>query len=310
MGIAYFLRVGDKTTCGGSIITGCAIHTIHGKPTARKGDKYICGVDRKVYHIVGGQPNYLIQGVQAAGTAHSVGTCLCKCRFINSISNVTYEYESKGLSAAKPVANKTVFKTAQYVPKPLTVAQGAGCLIEEKEPPHEPVDAGFCVLPYEATPSSYESWFFINPPAGTRELYHELNPDMKKKPGSILIVVDPEKQDQEQIETLQKARDRIDKALAPLTLQEAKTLHDHRATVDIFSSQLYSDALGTSGDVFGYIKDAGGGYYDEINKTMQEIQELYKRTYSNNSGRISGEEFFGQRKRLFKKLDSILNRFS
>ncbi|QLU53613.1 hypothetical protein HV269_05310 [Citrobacter sp. RHBSTW-00696] len=133
---------------------------------------------------------------------------------------------------------------------------------------------------------------------------------MKKQPGSILLVVDPEKQDQQQIETLQKARDRIDNALAPLTLPEARVLHENRASVDIFSSQLYSDALGQSGDILGYIKDTGGGYYEEINKTLNEIQALYKKTYSSNSGRISGEEFFGQRERLFKKLDGILNKFS
>ncbi|HCC5907915.1 TPA: hypothetical protein M5874_003831, partial [Citrobacter freundii] len=62
--------------------------------------------------------------------------------------------------------------------------------------------------------------------------------------------------------------------------------------------------------IFGYIKDAGGGYYEEINKILNEIQELYKKTYNQNSGRISGEEFFGQRERLFKKLDGILNKFS
>ncbi|MCW8354348.1 hypothetical protein MRR64_25475, partial [Citrobacter portucalensis] len=48
----------------------------------------------------------------------------------------------------------------------------------------------------------------------------------------------------------------------------------------------------------------------EINKILNEIQELYKKTYNQNSGRISGEEFFGQRERLFKKLDGVLNKFS
>lgn len=47
--------------------------------------------------------------------------------------------------------------------------------------------------------------------------------------------------------------------------------------MDIFSSQLYSDALGQSGDILGYIKDTGGGYYEEINKTLNEIQKLYKK---------------------------------
>ncbi|OHF46057.1 hypothetical protein A7S32_16785 [Salmonella enterica subsp. diarizonae serovar 59:[k]:z35] len=98
---------------------------------------------------------------------------------------------------------------------------------------------------------------------------------MKKQPGSILIVVDPAKQDQQQIETLQKARDRIDNALESLTLQEAKLLHDNRGAVDAFSYQLFGNYLGKAGDGLGYISEVGKSYYEEINKILIEIQELY-----------------------------------
>lgn len=233
--------------------------------------------------------------------------------FAERVRRAYQETLDRGLERKPRPTQKIEYGALGYLEptlKPLTVVPRHSCPVEEDKPSREPVDAGFCVLPYDATPSSFESRFFINPPDGTRELYHKLNPDIKKQPGSILLVVDPEKQDQQQIETLQKARDRIDNALAPLTLPEARVLHENRASVDIFSSQLYSDALGQSGDILGYIKDTGGGYYEEINKTLNEIQALYKKTYSSNSGRISGEEFFGQRERLFKKLDGILNKFS
>lgn len=233
--------------------------------------------------------------------------------FAERVRRAYQETLDRGLERKPRPTQKIEYGAPGYLEptlKPLTVVPRHSCPVEEDKPSREPVDAGFCVLPYEATPSSFESRFFINPPDGTRELYHKLNPDIKKQPGSILLVVDPEKQDQQQVEILQKARDRIDNALAPLTLPEARVLHKNRASVDIFSSQLYSDALGQSGDILGYIKDTGGGYYEEINKTLNEIQALYKKTYSSNSGRISGEEFFGQRERLFKKLDGILNKFS
>lgn len=233
--------------------------------------------------------------------------------FAERVRRAYQETLDRGLERKPRPTQKIEYGAPGYLEptlKPLTVVPRHSCPVEEDKPSREPVDAGFCVLPYEATPSSFESRFFINPPDGTRELYHKLNPDIKKQPGSILLVVDPEKQDRQQVEILQKARDRIDNALAPLTLPEARVLHKNRASVDIFSSQLYSDALGQSGDILGYIKDTGGGYYEEINKTLNEIQALYKKTYSSNSGRISGEEFFGQRERLFKKLDGILNKFS
>ncbi|EKQ9731883.1 hypothetical protein JJH32_003122 [Salmonella enterica subsp. enterica serovar Lattenkamp] len=126
----------------------------------------------------------------------------------------------------------------------------------------------------------------------------------------MLVVADPLSRSPEKIAKIQTARDKIDKALEPLTNEEAKLLYENRTPIDMFSSNICSDALGQSGDIFGYIKDAGGGYYEEINKILNEIQELYKKTYSQNSGRISGEEFFGQRERLFKQLDGILNKFS
>ncbi|KOY60780.1 hypothetical protein AM629_17475 [Photorhabdus heterorhabditis] len=42
MAIEYFLLVGDKTTCGGQIITGDQTMTFNGRATARKGDKVTC----------------------------------------------------------------------------------------------------------------------------------------------------------------------------------------------------------------------------------------------------------------------------
>lgn len=310
MTIGYFLCVGDKTTCGGGIITGCSNHLLNGLPTARTGDKYICGKDNGIYQIAGGQPNYLIQGTPAAGTIHSIGTCSCKCRFINSFFNVTYNDKSKDLPAPKQIINSAISVTTQNVLKPLIVEPKSSTPVEEGKQPRESVDAGFCVLKDGTTPASYESWLFIDPPVGSVELYRKLNPDKKKQPGSILIVVDPEKQDAKQLEKLQNARDRIDTALAPLTPEEAKVLYRNRMAIDIFSSQVFSEELGKAGDVLGYVSEVGNRYYEEINILLKEIQVLYQATYSNNNGMISGQEFFGQRARLFSKLDAVLNKYS
>ncbi|HHT1315934.1 TPA: PAAR domain-containing protein [Klebsiella michiganensis] len=316
MGIGYFLVRGDRTTCGGSIIEGCDNHSIHGQATARNGDKYICGVDKKIYHIAGGIPNYFIHGVAAAGTAHSRGTCACKCYFINSFTDCIYGYESEAIkstaSATRPTSpiHSQSLSESSPAPKPVTPVVELAEAPTKPQEKRDPVDAGFCVLPYGATPASYEPYLFTTPPTGTRELYYQLNPEMKKKPGSILIVVDPEKQEPEQVETLQRARDRIDAALAPLTVQEAKLLHDNRGAVDAFSYQLFADNLGKAGDGLGYISEIGKSYYDEINRILVEIEYLYKNTYNRNRGIISGQEFFGQRTRLFKQLDLVLTKFS
>ncbi|MZK90724.1 hypothetical protein GT688_16865 [Citrobacter amalonaticus] len=231
-----------------------------------------------------------------AGSAHSRGTCPCHCRFIPHL-NITYRYDNYILAS---------YESANRSKNSTPLAPATRKISESRQS----VEPGFCVVPELTTPKSYEYELMVNPPSGVKELYHQLNPEKKKKPGSILVVADPLSRSPEKIAQVQTARDKIDKALEPLTNEEAKLLYENRTSIDIFSSNLYSDALGQSGDILGYIKDAGGEYYEEINKILNEIQELYKKTYSQNSGRISGEEFFGQRERLFKKLDGILNKFS
>ncbi|SFT52566.1 Zn-binding Pro-Ala-Ala-Arg (PAAR) domain-containing protein, incolved in TypeVI secretion [Kosakonia arachidis] len=112
MPTGHFLRKGDKTTCGGNILSGSPNHRLEGISTARNGDSVSCGKDGKLYHIVGGIPNYWIDGVVAAGTLHSRSTCPCRARFISS-----FPYASYGVEEAKP------FKAAPGVaPAPLAVA--------------------------------------------------------------------------------------------------------------------------------------------------------------------------------------------
>ncbi|MGO0765829.1 hypothetical protein ACTJKU_40210, partial [Citrobacter freundii] len=76
------------------------------------------------------------------------------------------------------------------------------------------VEPGFCVVPDQTSPKKYECELIVNPPSGVRELYRQLNPERGKKPGSILIVADPEKIDTDKINHIKVARDKIDLALA------------------------------------------------------------------------------------------------
>lgn len=303
MGTGYFLVRGDKTTCGGSIIEGCDNHFIHGQATARNGDKYICRADKKIYHIAGGIPNYFIHGVAAAGTAHSRGTCPCKCRFINSFTDCIYGFESEAVKSTVKASRSTSPLHSQPLPESSTIPKPVAPVVEPAETPTEPkeerlpVDAGFCVLPYGTTPKTFEPYLFNTPPQGTKELYNELNPDMKKKPGSIVIIADPERQDHEQLKHLENARDRIDSALEPLTLEEARFLYQNRNIIDIITSY--------SSDYGGVLSDMSEKYFKEIENTLIKIQDAYKNQYITR-GTLIGEQFFIERRRLFKELDSIL----
>ncbi|WP_259349669.1 hypothetical protein [Enterobacter sp. RHBSTW-00175] len=256
-------------------------------------------IDNKTYdfykRIRGDLSHYFTKIIKhLAGSAHSQGTCGCRCRFIPKL-NITYTFDKYAQYGVQSVQQNPIRNTQQK---------------RQMTPPRQPVDPGFCVVPDQTTPNTYELELMINPPSGVKELYRELNPERKKKPGSILIVADPLSDSPEKIKKMQIARDKIDAALEPLTVQEAKLLHDNRGAVDAFSHQLFADNLSKAGDGLGYISEIGKSYYEETNRILREVEDLYKNTYNRNNGIVSGKEFFGQRTRLFKQLDLVLTKFS
>lgn len=300
MATGHFLRIGDKTTCGGTILSGSPNHSFGGVATARNGDSVSCGKDGKKYHIAGGIPDYWIHGVAAAGTLHSRSTCPCRARFISSFPNASYWVEEAKPVKAAPVAAPLI--AAAPPPKPAKVAepeQHAQAVKKMVEAKRESVDPGFCVLPYGAETGAYERYLFESePPAGTRELYRSLNGAGKEyKAGSILLVVDPEKQDSDQIAHMQAAKQRIDTALEPLTHKEANFLHNHYATIANFSN------IADKG--IGLAAEPVGKYFENIEKILKEIQETYKNTYMTR-GALIGEQFHVKRAQLFNELDRVL----
>ncbi|WP_114193712.1 PAAR domain-containing protein, partial [Edaphovirga cremea] len=139
-------------------------------------------------------------------------------------------------------------------------------------------------------------------PAGTRELFHSLNGEGKEyKAGSILLLVDPDKQDSEQIAHMQAAKERIDAALTPLTHQEANFLHRNKDTIDLFTS--HTSMYG------GMAAEAAGKYFERVEGILSKIQQTYKNKYI-SSGSLISQQFFIERRQLFNELDSVLNDFT
>nr|WP_230857851.1 PAAR domain-containing protein [Enterobacter mori] len=111
-----------------------------------------------------------------------------------------------------------------------------------------------------------------------------------------MIIADPEKQDADQIKHIEKARDRIDSALESLTLDEARFLYQSRHVIDMFTSY--------GSDYGGILSDMSEKYFGEIENTLKQIQDAYKNQYITH-GTLISEQFFAERKQLFKKLDWI-----
>jgi uncharacterized Zn-binding protein involved in type VI secretion len=283
---------GDKTTTGAQGLSSLPNFSNAHLGALRHGDKTTpCPKCGKVGEIIGNIPTMNLEGKIAAGSGAIV---ICGC----------------------PMGSNTLISPAgQWMgntprPEPTWVKQTAEPEqhAQTARKKRTGVDAGFCVVPQQATTESFESILFAGAqPDGTRELYRSLNGAGKEyKAGSILLVVDPDKQDSEQIAHMQAAKQRIDTALAPLSHQQANFLFKHKDTVEMFAA-----AASTASDTYGYsgqATEAAKGYFEQVEKILVEIEKTYKNQYI-TSGTLIGEQFFVERRRLFGQLDSVLKMF-
>lgn len=274
---------GDQTTTGAQGLSSLPNFSNAHLGALRHGDKTTpCPKCGKVGEIIGNIPTMNLEGKIAAGNG---ATVICGCP---PGSNILISPGGQWMGNT-PETNPTWFKASA---EPEQHAQTS----KKKRPG---VDAAFCVVPNQSTTESFENILFAgDQPKGTRELYRSLNGAGKEyKAGSILLVVDPDKQDGEQIAHMQKAKAKIEAALEPLTYEEANLLHRHYATIANFTS--YADTG------IGLAADPVGKYFENIENILKEIQETYKNTYITR-GALIGEQFYVRRSQLFKELESIL----
>ncbi|MCI1897315.1 MAG: PAAR domain-containing protein [Enterobacter sp.] len=294
MAMGFYLRVGDPTTCKGKILTGDETLSWYGVAGAREGDLVSCGNYPGTYQILGGTSDIWDDGRRLAGTLDSVSSCPCKARFIPTIPDC---YEQEIVSSSKHSDMAAIPLTSSFLPEPDTEQHAQAAKKKTG------IDAGFAVLPYGGTTEAWQRLLFTGtPPAGAKELFATLNgPDEKYKAGSIMLLVDPEKQDDEQIAHMKAAKARVDAALEPLTIQEANFLHKNKDTIDLFTSRASTTT--------GIAAEAAGKYFEKIESVLTQIQHAYKNQYI-TSGSLISEQFYVERRQLFSELDSILTDFT
>jgi uncharacterized Zn-binding protein involved in type VI secretion len=298
--IGYFIRRGDKTSCGGHVLNATSTIIHHGIPVARVGDPVSCGKNPGIFKLFGGIQNYTAMGIPCVGTIEGVSSCPCKAKLF--ASNFTATYESMRQAPYKsPVHSKIEHEQhAQTANKPL-VTEPAPVNAPEPIPlKREAIDAGFCIVDLPSNVRDFGNYLFYNPVKGARELYDLLNGSGHVKTGSILLLVDPEKQDPEQIETLKKAKNKVDNALKDLTDEEAIFLYKHKDAIDSFTG--YGSAIA------GIASEIAGKYFEEIEKVLKEIHKTYTNSLLTR-GMLISEQFYVERSKHFKNLNILLNRF-
>lgn len=297
----YLFR-GDKTACGGVIIDGCPDHQHFGKDMVCEGHRATCGKHEGLYRIAGGIRD-TIHGKRIAGTLHSRSSCPCRSRLVPSNFYDSYELDNEVIPTS--IGSREIAGLPEQ-PEPVQHAQSTKKDPESYKP--KGIDAGFTIIPFGGTTEAWQRLLFTeNPPAGVKELFATLNgPDERYKAGSIMLVVDPDKQDSDQIAHMQAAKARVDAALAPLSIQQTNFLYKYKDTIEMFAA-----AASTASDTYGYSGqaiEAAKGYFEQVEKILVEIEKTYKNQYI-TSGTLIGEQFFVERRRLFGQLDSVLKMF-
>ena len=186
MAVGYFIRLGDKTSCGGTVVSATSRIIHHGLNLARLGDKVTCGKNEGVFVLLGGISNYTSDGLPCIGTLESSSSCPCKARLFASEFSSSYYPEPPKMASKKTTVNEPE-QHAQAAKKQVAEPAPAPAPIKQEEKvPRVPVDAGFCIVDLPANVKDFGDYLFYNPVAGARELYDTLNGSGPIKPASYI----------------------------------------------------------------------------------------------------------------------------
>lgn len=117
MAIGFWVVQGDKTTCGGSVLTGHPKGKQIGPNLNRQatvGCQVSCGKHPGIFSVVGGYPGEYIHGQLAASTIYSRSTCPCKAFFIATHTFMKHApYQEPVRATSAPVETKAVSDPVQ-----------------------------------------------------------------------------------------------------------------------------------------------------------------------------------------------------
>ena len=297
MAEGHFIRLGDKTTCGGKVKDADTRVMMYGLAHAREGDPVTCGVDGQTYRIEGGISSMVSHGRLVAGTLDSFSGCPCKATLI--ASDFTGSYGSSrsaaphaaravrqpsALATSNPVASPSSLATARSNPKPIPFNTSV------QEP-------GFYVVPKSTTREQLEASLFTLRDPAVMGKFKLLNPNLGDiKAGSMVVLSDPNNYQCTREEALlMDVAAKTNRVLETLSPEEADFMVQHRDAIQTFLTY-GSNAIGIGASIFK-------NNLDNVDKTLREIEALHQRSFSRD-GHLSSPTFFAERQQLFAKLDT------
>lgn len=298
MAVGHYIRLGDRTTCGGAVTAGHPSFRMHGIPVAREWDTVTCGKDGKVYAIAGGIQHFMAQ-CRVAGTLDSFSTCPCKAQLIHSLPSATYQSD-RGATSSAPTAQASSFSASSPANAPVSAAPKEAARFTSA--PHVPVapslgEPGFYVVPRSMTGEQVLAELAPSNPVARLRLM-ALNPTFAQgfKAGELFVLGDPEGgvtcTREEAALMLAAAQART--ALEPLSASEADFMARHQGEI--------AGMLGTASLSMGIAHDTYGAGLKQMEGTLRDIELLHQREFAKH-GHLRSPEFFASRQQLYRQLD-------
>nr|WP_180203964.1 PAAR domain-containing protein [Pseudomonas sp. SbOxS1]NYU03763.1 PAAR domain-containing protein [Pseudomonas sp. SbOxS1] len=298
MAQGHFIRLGDKTTCGGQVLEADTRVMMFGIAHAREGDRVSCGKNDETYTIVGGVSYINSHGRIVAGSLDSFSTCPCRARLIPSVFTATYESRSSAAPqptraasqpatplASNPAAPRSAgFASASSTPKPVSLGSAAA-----QEP-------GFYIVPKSTTREQLEASLFTLRDPAVMGKFKLLNPNLRDiKAGSMIVLSDPNNYQCTREEALlMDVAARTNQIIETLSPEEADFMVQHRDAIQTFLGH-GSTAIGVGASVLK-------NNLDNVSDTLKKIEALHQHSFLRD-GHLSSPTFLAERQNLLATLD-------
>jgi uncharacterized Zn-binding protein involved in type VI secretion len=299
MADGYFIRKGDKTTCGGEVLEGDSRMIISGAAQAREGDEVSCGKNNKTYVVVGGVSYFNSQDRLVAGSLDSFSSCPCRAGLIPSQFSAVYgsSHSAESLTRlaataqAAPVAASTpvTSRSSNYTPAP-----GSPVPLRDSSP--QAVEPGFYIVPKSTTREELEvSLFTLRDPAVMGK-FKLLNPNLRDvKAGSMIVLSDPNNFRCTREEALlMDVAAKTNRVLETLSPEEADFMVQHRDAIQTFLGH-GSTAIGVGASILK-------NNLDNVSETLKKIEALHQHSFLRD-GHLSSPAFLAERQKLLAQLD-------
>jgi len=299
MAKGYFIRKGDKTTCGGEVLEADTRVTLFGFAHARDGDRVSCGKDNETYVITGGVSHITSHGRIVAGSLDSFSSCPCKAELIPSLTSVSYE-SGRGAASHAAMAPVQPVASAAYHPA-MPRSSGFTPAPNPHVPMHgsgtQPADPGFYIVPRSTTGEQLEASLFTLRDPAVMGKFRLLNPNLRDvKAGSMIVLSDPNNfQCSREEALLMDVAAKTHQVLETLSPQEADFMVQHRDVIQTFLSH-GSGAIGVGASVFK-------SNLDNVGNALRDIEALQQTTLQRD-GYLRSPAFFAERQRLLAQLNS------